>query len=145
MSFRTWLTSLATFGATVAGIKQSYDINVTPTELDPGQFPLLLIAQPLTGDGNSFGFGAFSANAPSRGAHAKHVLIVARAEEQEVNVMPALVDLEDAYCQAANTQKFLSDGVGQIVIGFNSEIVQFQHGKEVFWAIEHAHEPDLYM
>ncbi len=141
---RTLISSLATFGATVVAIRASHDIHSTPTELDiTNGLPCLLIGQIMPEGRSGFEFGAFMGNAASLSVRLKHVLVVALASNEEVNVEPAMVDMLDAYNTAAQAQKFLSYGAGQCPLAYVPEFVRYQHGRYLFWAIEFAHAFDV--
>ncbi len=141
---RTLITSLATFGATVANIAASYDIDATPTEIDVlNKLPCLLIGQIMPEGRSGFEFGAFMGNAASLPVRLKHVLVAALASLEQVNVDPFMVDMLDAYNTAAQAQKFLSYGAGQCPLAYVPEFVRYQHGRYLFWAIEFAHAFDM--
>ena len=125
MGERTWITSLAGFGASVPGIHESYDLETTPDKVTRAMLPCLIPlpdldeTQGLTLDGAMGG-------APHDSFTVTHRLLFREtANLSRRQVLPDLIAQRDSYVAAAAVQRFLtadSSPLNQVPIAFSIRV-----------------------
>jgi hypothetical protein len=125
MGMRTWITSLATFGASVPGVHASYDLETIPDKITRAMLPCLIplpeldAAQGLTLDGAMGG-------APHDRFTVTHRLLFRETANLGIHrVLPDLITQRDNYVAAAVTQRFLtadSSPLNQVPIAFSIRV-----------------------
>lgn len=148
MATRTLVTSLAAFGATVSGIKKSYDLDDEPPKITREKLPCLLLGN-IVLPGSTWQTTTFMGNAPQHSMQLDHLLLVAEISDQNFQrqrVLPALIDLHDAYIAAAQTQKFLNyqnTPVQQVVLNFKADYGDIGIGQGLFYGLIYSHSYTL--
>src|SRR5579859_5427876 len=101
MGIRYAITSLATFGASVIGVTNSYDLQQTPEKITRVQLPCLLIV-PEVGTEQGFQTLSFEGNAPEQTFEVTQLLLYAESDVLELKrVLPGLLGMVDNYNAAA--------------------------------------------
>lgn len=149
MAVRTLVTSLAAFGATVAGIAHSYDLDVEPPKISREKLPCLLIGNVLLG-GSDWKTTTFMGNAPQQVVQVDHLLLVETwsAQMARDRVLPTLLTLHDAYVAAAAASKYLnyeSIPLRQVVISFGTDYGDIETGDGKFYGVIYTHKYALNM
>ncbi len=107
MGMRTWITSLAAFGATVPGIHASYDLDGIPDRITRAMLPCL-IPVPELGETPGLTLDGAMGGAPHDRFTVTHRLLFREAANLGLrHVLPDLVTQRDTYVAAAAAQRFL--------------------------------------
>ena len=151
MGARILISSLAAFGATVAGInpQHSYDLANTPPKITREKLPCLMIGNVIL-PGSAWKATTFMGNAPQQDFQVDHLLLVTEfdAKYSFAKVLPDLLDLHDAYLAAAQTTKFLNyetNPVRQVVINFKADYGSIDLGQGMFYGVIYSHAYTLNM
>lgn len=151
MGARILVTSLATFGASVAGIAagHSYDLANEPSKVTREKLPCLIIGNVIL-PGSAWRVTTFMGNAPQHDFQVDHLLLVAEIGErfQRKQVLPTLLDLHDAYMAAAQTTKFLNyqtSPVQQVAMNFKADFGDIQVDQGTFYGLIYSHTYTLNM
>ena len=125
MGMRTWVTSLATFGASVPGIHDSYDLNTIPDKITRAMLPCL-IPLPESGDGQGLTLDGGMGGAPHDEFTVTHRLLFRETANLPMqHVLPDLIAQRDNYVAAAVAQRFLTAEVSplnQVPIAFTIRV-----------------------
>ncbi len=108
MGMRTWITSLAAFGATVRGIHESYDLDGIPDRITRAMLPCL-IPVPELGETPGLTLDGAMGDAPHDRFIVTHRLLFREAANLGMqHVLPDLITQRDNYVAAAAAQGFLT-------------------------------------
>jgi hypothetical protein len=125
MGMRTWITSLATFGATVSGVHDSFDLNAIPDKITRAMLPCL-IPIPELGDEQGLTLDGMMGGAPHDSFTVTHRLLFAETANLSIKqALPDLITQRDNYITAAVTQKFLTaeaSPVNQVPMAFSISV-----------------------
>jgi hypothetical protein len=115
-SIATLCSSLATFGRTVTGIKDSFDLNAIPDKVVPAQLPCLIVVLPSQ-DLSQYQTLAQMGESATVDLHVEHWMLTDTTVKEAKRTEPTRAALLDAYIAAARAQTFLSIqvGTGQVV------------------------------
>lgn len=105
LTTRGVFTALAQFGATVAGIKASYDLDDVPEKLTREKVPCLLALAGTNAPG--FRTNAMLGGAAQLEFDAVHLLLVKPSDVRQAQVLPECFSLLDSYIAALVAQPFL--------------------------------------
>ncbi len=126
MGMRTWITSLATFGAGVPGVHESYDLDTIPDKITRAMLPCL-IPLPVLADAPGLTLDGAMGSAPHDSFTVTHRLLFRETANLSVQqVLPDLIAQRDNYVAAAAVQRFLtadSSPLNQVPIAFSIDIV----------------------
>ncbi len=122
MGMRTWITSLAAFGASVPGVHESYDLDAIPDKITRAMLPCL-IPLPVLADAPGLTLDGAMGSAPHDSFTVTHRLLFRETANLSVlQVLPDLITQRDAYVSAALVQRFLtaeSSPLNQVPMSFS--------------------------
>src|SRR5216684_400356 len=149
MGIRYAITSLATFGATVSGVTNSYDLQQIPDKVTRVQLPCLLIV-PEVGIEQGFRTLSFSGNAPEQTFEITQLLLYAEADVLEVKrALPGLLTLLDNYNAAAKANPQIDTQAGppynRTIMEYGVEIGITEWGDVKYHSIAFKHKLVIYL
>lgn len=147
-SIVTLITSLATWGAGVANVKNSYDLTTIPDKLGRAQLPCL-IPIPEVGGEQGFQTVSFMGNSPEMDVTINHLLLNGEASDPGVkkDLAPLMVML-DAYLAAAKASPMLNAGSAppfNVFMQFTVEIGLSKYAEIQYHSISFKHKYKLYL
>jgi hypothetical protein len=144
------ISQLAAFGATVTGMKNSYDENAIPDILTDGQLPCLLIL-PEVGVEQGYITLAQMGNAPKVTVFVTHLMLVqSTGKEPGVKrALPLITAALDNYLAAAKANPTLNTQAGpplnQIFMSFSIAVGKTPWGSTVYHSIAFKHKFEIYL
>jgi len=145
-SIATLCSSLAAFGATVAGVKNSYDLNAIPDKVTPAQLPALCVVLPSQ-QVSPYQTLAEMGSAPKLTLRLEHWLLADLNVKEAKRTEPGRAALLDAYLAAAAAQQFLtvqSNPIKQAAMQFDLHITPVAWGDVVFDGVIFRYSLELY-
>lgn len=144
----TLITSLATWGAGVALVKNSYDLTTIPDKIGRVQLPCL-IPIPEVGGEQGFKTVSFMGNSPELDVTINHLLLNGEASDPGVKKdLPSLMAMLDAYCAAAKANPMLSAGTSpafNVFMQFTVEVGLTEYAEIQYHSISFKHKYKLYL
>lgn len=150
MASRAYLTSsLATFGGTVNGITDSFDVSAIPEKISRTQLPCLIVVPEVT-DEQPFKLMSMMGNSPCDYVELLHVMILAEAAVGETwRDVPGVQALLDSYNAQAKVQKFLDTQSGppynQVVINYVTQIGVTNYAGVDYHSLVFRHKYNVYL
>ncbi len=146
MGMRTWITSLATFGASVPGIHASYDLDGIPDKITRAMLPCL-IPVPESADAPGLTLDGAMGGAPHDTFSVTHRLLFRETANLGIHqVLPDLVTQRDNYVAAAAAQRFLTADswpLNQVPMAFSIRVGVGTWGDTEYHLIDFTHRVRL--
>jgi hypothetical protein len=122
MGMRTWISSLAAFGASVPGVHASYDLDAIPDKITRAMLPCL-IPLPEMDAGPGLTLDGAMGGAPHDSFSVTHRLLFRETANLSMpQVLPDLITQRDNYVSEAAAQRFLTadaSPLNQVPIAFS--------------------------
>jgi len=147
-SIVTLISYLATWGAGVAQVKNSYDLTTIPDKIGRVMLPCL-IPVPEVGGEQGFKTCSFIGNSPEVDITINHLLLNGEASDPGVKKdLPPLMAMLDAYLAAAKANPTLVAGSNpafNVIMQFSIEVGLTAYAEIEYHSISFEHKYKLYI